>query len=345
VSKQHVSPHHPHADVIIPASQLDDRARWLAARQTGVTATDARVLAGYPYADESVFTHWQEKFTDPDAAEGAVPLRWRLGSDLEPIIAKYAAERLGVATAKAGMLRSRRWPFVVASPDRNCSCGGHVELKSTDRHRLATYRGAGDMNADGWALPPGWRVQGAHQVLTSGRDHVHFAALIGRDDVTTWTVEYTEQELALVLARAELFWEQIVARTPPPIEWSTVTVDEMRRRHPDAPVQARVLTGAELADARRLLLERQEWKAALKAGKSELDGVENRLREVIGDAVELWADEQDERPLLRYPVTTTSTLKKELVVAAYPELDLSGCIVTTRSRAFTAVQKVVPSNA
>jgi hypothetical protein len=73
--------------------------------------------------------------------------------------------------------------------------------------------------------------------------------------------------------------------------------------------------------------------------------VENRLREVIGDAVELWADEQDERPLLRYPVTTTSTLKKELVVAAYPELDLSGCIVTTRSRAFTAVQKVVPSNA
>lgn len=336
-----VSAHHPHAEVLIPASQLHDRPRWLRARQSGVTATDARVLAGHGYAGESIYSHWQEKFSDTDAVEDVQPLRVRLGSDLEPVIAKHAGEQLGITTAKVGMLRSTRWPFVLASPDRVCSCSGLVELKTTDRYRLASYRGAGgDVNADGWALPPAWQVQGAHQILTSGRDHIHFAALIGRDELTTWTVEFSDEQLALVLARAELFWEQVKSGNPPPIDWSTVTVDEMRRRYPAAAQQARVLTPDELATVRALLLDRQGWKAALKAGNDELDAVENQLREIIGDAVELWADPADAKPLLRYPVTTRSTLKRELVVATYPDLDLTPCLATTQSRAFTAVQRI-----
>jgi predicted phage-related endonuclease len=341
VPKQSPSTRHPAADVIIPAADLGDRARWLAARRTGVTATDARVLAGFPYSDESVYSHWKEKFADPDAAEGSVPLRWRLGTDLEPVIARYAAEALGVTTARVGMLRSRQWPFVIASPDRTCSCDGLVELKATDRMRLATYRGqAGEVNADGWVLPPGWWVQGAHQILVSGRDHVHFAALLGRDDVTTWTVQYPETELRLVLARAELFWEQVLSGVAPPVQWDTVTVAEMKLRYPAAAVPSRVLTAGELAAATELLRARQDLKAAAKYTRESLDAVENQLRELIGDTVELWADPEDSRPLLRYPVTATTTLKKDLLLKAYPGLDLSPALVTTFSRSFTAVQKM-----
>ena len=336
-----VSSNHPAGKVILPVTQLDDRARWAALRQTGTTATDQRVLAGHGYAGESIYSHWADKFTDPTQTESVQPLRVLLGSDLEPVIAKHAAKRLGIRLARAGMIRSTRWEHIIASPDYNCSCGGFVELKTTDTFQLRRHAdGEGPRNADGYVLPPAWHVQGAHQILASGRDHVHFAALIGRDDLTCWTAEYSQQELDACWLRADSFWEYVRTRTPPLVDFARATAQEMAARYPIAE-GITTLTDQELAQFRVLLRSRQQLKAVAKANKASLDEIEAMVKDVIGDAEEVWDGEAAlGRPLVRYAQVTKRTLDAEALLADHPEVDPSPYYRESTYRSFTKVAKL-----
>lgn len=336
-----VSTAHPGARVLIPAASLTDRIAWLAARQLGTTATDSRVLHGHGYSGESVFKLYLDK-TEPVADEGAdVPLSWRIGSDMEQLIARYASEELGFAVARVGMLQSLQHPHLLSSPDFNCSCKGHVETKRTHTYYL-TRDYVGDFgNRDGYLLPPSWHAQVTHQMLVSGRDHVHVVALVAdRDKLTHWTVEAEQGELDTARELADMFWlDHVVPRVPPPISWDTVTRAEMALRHPVGTVAAKTLSEADTEAMRALIRRRQAGKLAGKGNAAELELIENEMRAMIGDAVEVYAADGKTR-LVKYGNGTAQSLDLVALQQDHPGLDLTKYRTTTTYRSFNSVAKV-----
>lgn len=338
-----VSSSHPTAEVLIRAADLDDRATWLIARQSGVTATDSRVLNGCPYANENVYDKYQSKIQtiDPTIEEEQVQIEWELGSDLEPVITKFASRHFGVTMTKVGMLRHVEHKHLLSSPDRNTSDGGHCELKATATHYLRRYQDETSewTNEDRWTLPPAWRIQALHQLMVSGRSHVHVAAMItDRRRFTYWTVERDATEEAIIRILADKFWfDHVVPQIPPPIEWDTVTVDEMKKRFPEAVVPRTVVDDP--ATVVGLIARRELLKGQIKDAGGKLDEVENLLRSVAGDAVEVWAPGEQKKPLFKYGngVSTTYDAKQ---MAADHGIDLAKYTRRTPFRSFRSVMKV-----
>lgn len=282
---------HPAARVIMPSTEMRlNRDAWLRLRRRGVTSTDARVLAGHGYEGESVFDCWLSKTVDVDTDDAKQPLAVRLGADMEDLIALAAADDLGIKVSRSGMLQNLTAPWLLASPDRNCNCGGHVEIKRTHYGALArAARDSPERNDQGWALPAGWRAQVEHQMDVSGRDHVHVAAyVVDRERITTWLVERDEDRLAANRARAAAFWQLVTDGTPPVPDWETITAAEVAARWPAATVPTRVVVDpGELTELRALAAARAALKAQVKSSEQQLASVENRLRGMAGDAVEL----------------------------------------------------------
>lgn len=336
-----VSTAHPTARVLIPAADLADRATWLAARQTGTTATDSRVLQGHGYDGESVFAIWQEK-TSPLAEDPtSLPLSWRLGSDMEEILARYAAEDLGFAVAKVGMLQSLEYPHLLSSPDRNCSCKGHVEIKRTHTYFL-TRDYVGDYgNTDGYVLPLSWKAQMTHQLLVSGRNHVHLAALVAdRDRLTYWTYEPERSDLDTARELADMFWfDHVVPRVPPPVSWDTVTRAEMALRHPVGTVPTKVLSPVDTELMWSLIRRRAEGKKAGKGLDGDLELVENQMRDLIGDAVEVFAADGKTR-LVKYGNGSAVSVDLAALLRDHPQVDLAKYQSRKAFRSFNSVAKV-----
>lgn len=330
----------PTARVDVPIDA--PRERWLAARTTGVTATDIRVLAGHGYQGETVFARFLDK-TEPADPQGEdveiTPRAWDLGLAEEPVIRHFAQLDLGIELRRVGMLRHRDVPHLIASPDCNCACGGHAELKDTNSWFLKTYQdeAADYTNTDGWTLPPSWRVQVLHQLTVSGRDHVHVCAKIAdRKTFTYWLVERDQLEQDMLRELADMFWDHVQAGEAPPIEWDTVTAAEVKARYPRVVID-RVLAD-DVAEVLQLIADREELKYAIKVHDSALTRIETRLKAIAATAGEVVDTEG--RVLFAYPDRTRRGVDTKRLFAEHPEIDPAAYETVTRFRQlakFTAV--------
>lgn len=292
----------PTARVAVPIDA--SREYWRRERCTGVTATDMRVLAGHGYSGELVYDRWLEKVQPTDGTDDRdAPRAWDLGLAEEPVIAHFAELDLGIELRRVGMLRHRDVEHLIASPDRNCSCGGHAELKDTNTWFLRHYQDDGDFtNADGWTLPPSWLVQSLHQMTVSGRSHVHICAKIAdKKTFTYWTVEPDALRQGVLRGIADAFWGHVQTNTPPPVDWDTVTGEEIAARYPDAVIPSITADPAEVAV---LLDQLATFKEAAGWLKKDMKAVETRLKGIAEDAVDVV--DPNGRVLYSYPTRTRS---------------------------------------
>ncbi|MBM9467240.1 YqaJ viral recombinase family protein [Nakamurella leprariae] len=337
----------PAATVVMSAARMaEDRDAWLELRRTGVTATDARVLAGHGYSGETVFGRWQEKVDFPAADDAPdverdadEDLSLQLGNDIEPIIEKYAERHLGVAMRRVGMLRNRAHPHLLASPDRLTSDGGLAEFKHTSTWYLRTYQDHDSpwTNRAGWTLPPAWLTQCLHQLLVSGRSHVWVCALIAEDRrMTYWAVHQDELEQAVLAELAGTFWAHVKTATPPPITWDTVTAAEVKARYPQAKTESVTVEDPSVIQA--LIADRAAYKARIKDLTVDLDQVENRLRVAAGDAAEVLAPSGER--LFRYSLATRRTVDyKRMAADLLPDVDVTPYTTVTPYRSLGGFPK------
>lgn len=92
-----------------------DRPEWLALRKTGIGGSDARVLMGHGYADESEFSVLQSKLYDlPERPDN---IRFRRGNHAEVFIAQEFQANENMYPLRTGTWRSKEYPFLLANPD------------------------------------------------------------------------------------------------------------------------------------------------------------------------------------------------------------------------------------
>jgi putative phage-type endonuclease len=188
-----------------------DRDAWLAARRTGIGASEAAALIG-EHAWLSLARLVGEKrglFTDDAAVE-----RFEWGLRHEPtILAAYSSTRYaGRETKPHGtLLRSLAHPWAIATLDGVTLHPVHGwipwEAKSTE-----VYRG------DEWqnGAPPTYWWQCQHQMLVTGAPCVSIAALLGVHRLVWDDVERDEAAIRRLILRGPEVWAMVESGEDPP---------------------------------------------------------------------------------------------------------------------------------
>ena len=192
--------------------QRASRARWLARRRKGITATDAAVLLGY-HPWRTPLDVWLDKLDPRDDAPTFAMLR---GRALEGPLADEYERRTGHFVTKPPLLLAHpQHPLMLASLDRDIHSAqrgaGVLELKSEHDRDRAREWWDGD-------LPDYYASQVLWQLAVTGLDYgVVFADVLGRFEMRTLRRDLDWE--ADAIPRLLAWWQRpIVARVPPPLD-------------------------------------------------------------------------------------------------------------------------------
>lgn len=245
-----------------------DREKWLAARDTGIGASEASTLFdANPW--ESPFTLYQKKRGEIEPQADNEPMKW--GRRLEDVVGSAFSEETGRKVWKhplgGVLLRSRAYPWILATPDfeqQDASAAepGLLECKTTGAHSASYWEED---------VPLYYQIQMQQQLLVTGRGYNSVACLIGGQKFVFKHFVRHEAFLQRLIARTKEFWDMLQAGTPPPLDASESTVETLTRMREDGRVvdlpQSVLLWHDKMLDAaeRRKAAEKEE-----KAAKREV---------------------------------------------------------------------------
>jgi putative phage-type endonuclease len=252
------------------------RAAWLAERKKGIGASEAAVLVGEGYG--TLADLWAQKCGIlSDSLEETERMEW--GLRLEPQLAQAyedRSERLLLAAPPYTLHRSRAYPWAQATLDREILAldergPGALELKCGD-----------SATAKDWQDDPPLRYlcQLQWQLLVTGWQWGSIAVLLGGNRFLWMDVERNDEVIALLVERGKTFWEFVTSETPPPLEYEREsTADLLEHLYSrDDGTEIALPDEALLWDEQRLKLKDEQ-----KAIYRQLDEIENRLKERIGE--------------------------------------------------------------
>lgn len=266
----------PAARLVLPANA--SRERWLAARQTGIGASEASSLLGLSnYGDP--YTVWSEKTGRAKPFKGNERTKW--GAKLEPEIRREFISQSGYRVRASGLLRSREHDFMLYTPDGIVEDGGLLEIKT-----LSNYV-ADEWDDNGVPLHAYSQVQ--QGLAVTGRSHAWIVGLnldtlelmkrrVGRDE-----------ELIAVLVDAERdLWECVLTDTEPPV--GPASKPQIAYRYPVAknPLDLHTTADRERIDeVRALISARAEADAAVKDAEKAKDAADAALARFVEDHDEI----------------------------------------------------------
>jgi putative phage-type endonuclease len=191
---------------------FESRADWLKARQSGLGASDAAAILGYS-TWSTPFKVWAQKMGRLEDEVETEAAYW--GRVLEPAIAtRYAQETgrlVGAPEPAYTLLRSRQWPFLVASLDR-------VVLSSDFGPAPVELKTAHFMKRHEWLEdPPGqYLIQLQMQMAVCVARRGSVAGLLGGQEYAAFDRERDDALIAPAVTLLERFWrDHILTGTPP----------------------------------------------------------------------------------------------------------------------------------
>ncbi len=255
-----------------------DRAAWLEARKSGVGSSESPALVLGKHFGRTPMALFLDKVGMREADDGEHE-GLTLGTELEPFVRERWMRETGRYCEPSGRLvRSVRWPFMLASPDAHelDEAGmlvGPVELK--------TAGSLGDWT-DG--VPEKYRIQCQHQMAVTGEPTCSIAVLAGgfgglafrwadiaRDD------SFIEEEL---VPACERFWRCVEARTPPGVDGTEATARALAKLYA-TPTEETVALGGDMID---LFDRHAAIVETCKAAEQEKHEIENTIKARLGNA-------------------------------------------------------------
>lgn len=274
--------HFPTARLLLAAGAPQDD--WHAARRMGVGGSDVPAILGMS-SHRGPLHVWQEKLgLSAETPDTRLERAARRGHRLEGLTAEFFSEESGLLVLDApGTLQHVDHPHWLANPDRltlrpddeQAADPGVLECKSR------TWRSA---NAERWhgdEAPDAPAVQ-AHWYLTvTGYRYAHLAGLI--DDDLVWFRLERDEELCQMLADAvDTFWfDHVLTGVQPRADGSQATAELLARLWD---VQEEATVEVDPVEALLLGQRRRELKEQAARLDHELTEVENRMRQLAGDA-------------------------------------------------------------
>lgn len=297
-------------ELIMTVEEMQDRESWKALRREGLGGSDAAVVVGLSKW-KSPWELWLEKTgqVEEEEEEQSEEVKERLywGTKQEDLIANWFTEKTGMKLRRCGVLRSKEYPFMLASIDRQVvGYNEIVEIKTTSAYNMEEWKDD--------KVPPQYMCQGLHYLSVSGADRCHFVCLVGGNTPIIRTMERDDYEIEALIEAEKYFWEHyVIAKELPPTDGSASCSEAVAKHFStDDNEEAAELTGDMDIICRDL--------AILKEDRKRLDLLiaekENKLKVAMGNHA------FGRSPLynLWYKVTSRNSFDAKALEKAYPEI-------------------------
>lgn len=236
-------------------------------RRTRVGASDvASILGVNPYG--TAYDTWLDKrgmLKDWEGNEAT-----GLGNDLEPVILKYAESQFG-ALVTGEVFFAEDLPLASSLDARLVDTKTPLDAKTAGLVGPLVGNWGPD---DSDEIPEQYIVQLQAQMVCTGADIAHLAALIGGRGFAKFTVRRSRPLCDLIAERVRWFWDLVEAGTPPPESLPSAEVIRLIRRVPEKTVEI----DASLVSA--WLMRKEEEKYA----KEETEAAQSAMLAALGDA-------------------------------------------------------------
>ena len=188
---------------------------WLAARATGIGASEAAAVCGLS-SYETPLHVYARKVGELAEKDDTDAMWW--GRKIEPLILERWMEKRGRHTFfyqyPCPMFRRDGFPFQTATPDALLPSDEGVEIKST------TWRRAGELGAEGTdEAPAEWVLQCQQAMAVCDLQAMYLVVLIDKDRLWEGRVERNESLIERITAAEAELWDRIQRRDPPEPSW------------------------------------------------------------------------------------------------------------------------------
>jgi putative phage-type endonuclease len=254
------------------------REAWLAARNTGVGASESAALFGLSPWDTQ-FTLWAKKTGRVEPEEiGGEWLEW--GTLLEEPIAQRYAKKTGRKVWQGGpfcVAQHPSIPFMRATPDRFV-----IEAPDRDGDGLLQIKNTNAFKGHDWdeGVPDYIEIQVQHEMACTGRAWASVAVLIGGAEFRSFDIERNETFIGELEEQVREFWGFVERNEAPPIDGSVRTLETIKKLHPNDNGQT-VALPADAIGWWNSLAELRAQESSLKKAKAALEAP---LLSAIGDA-------------------------------------------------------------
>lgn len=252
--------------------QYNDRDEWLRARRQMIGGSDAPVIYGHGYADQSRYSLWQEKaFGIVHEHDESDLKRFERGNITEETAIKIFTSETGIKVERYPFAIFRLEAYIGVSLDGLTIDGEPVEAKAVGLHQIREWD-------DG--APLEFQIQSQHQQLVVGAKRGWIVGFITPFDVRIHECPRNDKFLAAHRENLAEFWRYVELREPPPIDGTEATRKALHRLFPQD-------QGTEIALPAEALTwdaERAAAKEAIKEAEGRLLVAENNLKACIGEA-------------------------------------------------------------
>lgn len=295
----------------------DSREEWLELRKKYIGGSDAASVCGLNEY-QSPYALWCEKAGITPSFEGN--LRTRIGTELEPIIAKLFEDETGKKVQNCNFsLVNDQYPWAMADVDRMVvGEDALLEIKSTSALNLKHYK-SGD-------YPARFYVQVMHYLAVTGKQKAYLAVLIGNSDFKIFEIQRDEDEISALMDAEKKFYEYMTTNMPPPIDGSESTREAIQAVQGEAPEEEP--EPIDLTEQRHMLDTLMELESAIAQMEEQKESIRNQLIQIIGPA---WRGDC-EGYSVSYKPQTRKTFDWKKLQKSYPNLDLNPFFKSSASR-------------
>lgn len=183
----------------------NDRESWLKERQKGIGSSDAPAVVGVSKW-KTPLQVWESKRGLIGPQEDNPSMEW--GRRLEPLVRQKYSDVTGRAVRLPELIRSGKYPFMLASLDGITDDKRIVEIKTA-----GSLHGFGEDGTDEIPLP--YVIQVQHQMIVSGYAIADVPVLIGGRDFRIYEVPEDKELQEMIIQKEAAFWQMVVDGTPP----------------------------------------------------------------------------------------------------------------------------------
>lgn len=269
-------------DLIMKASEMEDRAAWLKLRNKGLGGSDAGIIVGVnPW--KSPYQLWLEKTgqVEPENISEKEAVYW--GTQLEDMVAREFMKRTGKKVQRHGMLESAAYPFLLANVDRLVvGEDAGLECKTTSAFKYKDWEGDN--------VPDSYYVQCQHYMMVTGLPRWYIAALIGGQHYVWKCIERNEDDIEALFAAEHVFWtKNVTCGIPPEVDGSVSCAEALREHFHGGDVEAVRLPRDIASEIESIHC----FEEAKKNAEEEIRVRENHIKALMGDhEVAIYGDDE-----------------------------------------------------
>ena len=301
------------------------REEWLEIRRGYIGGSDAGAIIGMnPYA--SAFSVWAEKTGRVPEFEGNISTR--VGNQLEDFVAHLFMEETGKKVQRVNAtIVNPKFPWACANVDREVlGEDALLEIKTTSSWENTKLFRNGQ-------YPDSWLCQASHYLCVCECAKIYIAVLIECRELKIFELERDENELSALMRAEKEFWSNyVIPVKTPPVDGHSATTEAIRRMFTEEAGGE-----ADLSDFSALFQRRKALTESQKQIRTEIDGIDNQLKTIMGTAPTGKCGAFS----VSWRLQKTSALDREAIKADYPDIDFSK--YQSQSRVFRVTEKKVKS--